>query len=259
MSTPAQLTPIHRRAMEVAVGNTQVAKDICDKLDGLGRTGTLGPSSTYAATDDQATGNDHVTKLTLTALPVSVVDHTSNGGYGGTKLYTFPEGLIRMKGAVVDLTFTTTSGLTTALKFSLGTIVAATNDTLSLTKANIVPSTGGTITAGAGSMRALGQAAAITALTDSSGGTAADTIPAVAGSYTQADMQTTFASFADRINQLIARLTLLGNGLDALLDGTATAIDVYLNVSAINANSSADATVLVTGTVYLAWEWIGDK
>lgn len=257
MPTPAQLTPIHRRSLQIALANTQIGDDLYNKINGTERGGTLAPSSTLASVDEQALGNDHLTKLTLTGLTVATTDNGASGGFGGTKLYTFPEGLIRVKGAVVDLSFTTTSGLTTALKFSLGSIVAATNDTLNLTKANIIESTGGTITAGAGTMKAVSKATAITALTDSSGGSSGgNTIGVVDTTPHAADAVATLAA---KVNELIARLTLNGDGMHSVLDGTATAIEVYLNVSAVNANSSANATVTVTGTIYIAWEWMGDK
>lgn len=57
---------------------------------------------------------------------------------------------------------------------------------------------------------------AITALTDNSGGTASNTIPAQTGSYVEATQETTVASLAGKINELVARvntlLTLSRNG-----------------------------------------------
>lgn len=48
-----------------------------------------------------------------------------------------------------------------------------------------------------------GGAAAITELTDSSGGTPSDTIPAQTGSYVEATQETTVASLAAKINEII--------------------------------------------------------
>lgn len=45
---------------------------------------------------------------------------------------------------------------------------------------------------------------AITALTDSSGGTPADTLPAIENTYTEATIETTVASLARKVNLLIA-------------------------------------------------------
>lgn len=55
----------------------------------------------------------------------------------------------------------------------------------------------------------------IVALTDSSGGTASDTLAAITGSYVEATIENTVASLAAKINALIARqnsmVTLLGD------------------------------------------------
>jgi hypothetical protein len=50
------------------------------------------------------------------------------------------------------------------------------------------------------------QTAAITDLTDNSGGTAADTIAAIGGSYNQAELRNAIASLAAKINELNAAL-----------------------------------------------------
>lgn len=46
----------------------------------------------------------------------------------------------------------------------------------------------------------------IALLTDNSGGTAGDTIPAVAGSYVEADLETTIASLTAKINAILRML-----------------------------------------------------
>jgi hypothetical protein len=48
---------------------------------------------------------------------------------------------------------------------------------------------------------------AITALTDSSGGTAADTIAAIGGTYSQAEVRNAVASLAAKVNALIAQVS----------------------------------------------------
>jgi hypothetical protein len=50
----------------------------------------------------------------------------------------------------------------------------------------------------------------VTALTDNSGGTASDTLPAITGSYVEATIETTVASLAAKINELISVLTDAG-------------------------------------------------
>lgn len=52
--------------------------------------------------------------------------------------------------------------------------------------------------------------AAIASLTDNSGGTASDTIPAVTGSYVEATMENIVASLAAKINLILARMRTAG-------------------------------------------------
>lgn len=54
------------------------------------------------------------------------------------------------------------------------------------------------------------QSTALTALTDNSGGTAADTIAAIGASYSQAEVRNAVASLAAKINTLIANQKALG-------------------------------------------------
>ena len=51
---------------------------------------------------------------------------------------------------------------------------------------------------------------AITSLTDSSGGTASDTLPAITGTYTEATIENTVASLALKINQILIALRTNG-------------------------------------------------
>jgi hypothetical protein len=53
-------------------------------------------------------------------------------------------------------------------------------------------------------------APAITSLTDSSGGTASDTLPAITGSYVEATIENTVASLALKINQILIALRTNG-------------------------------------------------
>lgn len=52
--------------------------------------------------------------------------------------------------------------------------------------------------------------ASITSLTDSSGGTASNTIEDVEGSYTEATLANTVASLAAKINEILAALRSAG-------------------------------------------------
>ena len=57
-----------------------------------------------------------------------------------------------------------------------------------------------------GGVAAKSQVAALTALTDNSGGTASDTIADVPGSYTEATLANQIASLAAKVNAIIAAL-----------------------------------------------------
>lgn len=66
-------------------------------------------------------------------------------------------------------------------------------------------SDGSVRTSDAGSAVAAG-GSAITSLTDNSGGTASNTIPAQTGAYVEATQETTVASLAGKVNEIIAAL-----------------------------------------------------
>ncbi|WP_230684421.1 hypothetical protein, partial [Streptococcus pneumoniae] len=67
----------------------------------------------------------HHTKFTFAAVAVATTDHTTSGGSGSLKIYTFPEGLIKVDGCVANLTtLKTTSTITTtaALVHAIGSV-----------------------------------------------------------------------------------------------------------------------------------------
>ena len=55
----------------------------------------------------------------------------------------------------------------------------------------------------------------LVALTDSSGGTASDTLAAITGSYVEATIENTVASLARKINQLVAQVNLMKAQMEA--------------------------------------------
>lgn len=195
------------------------------------------------------------TVLTLASVAIAMTDGGANGSIGSLKVYDLPAGLIRILGARTNLTVTAAAGIgaSAALKHSMGTAAAATNDTLNLLKANIIPSTSTTLSSSAGSPKGLSVSTAVTALTDNSGGTASDTLAAITGSYVEATIENTVASLAAKINALIAQNTLSGNPLSLEIDGTSSAADVYLNFGVADGDSTADSTLTVSGTITLTW------
>lgn len=121
-------------------------------------TVTAGGSGTASGTGVVATedgfGAYHTTLLTLTALSVVMTDAGAAGSQGKQKVYTFPAGPIQILGASYNLTTLAGAGGigdTAALVGSLGTVtVGVDNATLTSTEADLIASTSGTLTAGAG-------------------------------------------------------------------------------------------------------------
>lgn len=87
----------------------------------------------------------HRTVLTCTAVPISIADDAGVAQYGGVKLYTFPEGLIFTKGAIIsgNLTLGVTGTIIDAFTGvnALGSATASTGATLIGTEATYLQST----------------------------------------------------------------------------------------------------------------------
>jgi hypothetical protein len=87
----------------------------------------------------------HRTILTCTATPVTITDDANVAQYGGVLVYTFPQGVINLMGAVVTGTFT--AGVTGTYidnwdgDVALGSVTATTGNTLVSTEATWLQST----------------------------------------------------------------------------------------------------------------------
>lgn len=154
----------------------------------------------------------HRTVLTLADVSITMTDHAAAGCHGSLKVYDFPVGLIQVLGAVTDLTTLAGAGGIVdgaALIGSLGSATAGIdNEALTTTEADIVPSTAGTLVAGAGTLKGVSTAATMAA---------------------------------------------------GVFDGTSTALDMFLNLVVPNADSSANDTVKVNGTITVTWINHGDN
>ena len=106
---------------------------------------------------ENGNGAVHKTVLTLTNLSVTMTDATTNGCHGTHKLYDFPEGAITILGAHMNLTTLAGSGGIAdgaALVGGVGTAAVGTNNaTLTSTEQDILSSTAGTLTSGAGALK----------------------------------------------------------------------------------------------------------
>lgn len=144
------VTPEHRRILINALGNSDAANAIADKLDGIGDK--LTPTTGIEALL-RAGFRLHIDKLTFESLAVTITDTGgANGGYGSKKLADLPQGLAIFLGArsSFDMVAATGIGATAAVKHSVGTAAEAANDTLDSTQANIIASTSTTLAASTG-------------------------------------------------------------------------------------------------------------
>lgn len=151
------------------------------------------------------------TKFSFSSCAFALTDVASTVAYSGKKIYAFPAGNILILGATANLTLGKSSAGVNATwngDFSLGTVTASNNATLSSTEANIIPSTA--------------------------------TPAAVAGATTAKGINT--AAIAP-------------------LDGTGTAVDLYLNFLVDDADQDVTTTpcnLLVSGDLYVTWVPLGD-
>jgi len=123
--------------------------DAFDALEALEtRAGTVAGTSIATTAVTEVMGA-RTAIITGTAVPITVAN-TTGVSFGGTKIFTFPQGIIRILGAVmstgVTLTFPGTGGNETPLlgtyggDFSVGSTVAG-DGTLTGTDVDIIPST----------------------------------------------------------------------------------------------------------------------
>lgn len=237
-----------RNAYRTGLKHPDAGEVLVMKLDGIASAGVVGSGLTV---EEQSSGVIHHTRIKFDGDLVTMTDGGANGSIGNMKIYDLPAGAIPILCAVSDFSFLVTTGIDTdaVLKHSVGTAPAATNDTLTGTKANIIASTDCQLASSAGSVIGKsGLNSGITALTDSSGGTAGDTIADVPGAYAEATLANQLASLTAKINALIA----LQKGV-LILDGTVTPADIYLNFGVANADTTANSTVAVTGYFDIIW------
>jgi hypothetical protein len=152
------------------------------------------------------------TVLTFADVAFSLVDEAAVVAYAGKKVYDFPEGVIKVFGAVANLAIEGSSaGVNDTFDgdFGLGTVTASNNNTLASTEQNIIPTTA--------------TPQAVAKATTAKGLNAADIAP---------------------------------------LDGTGTAIDLFLNFLVDDADQDVTTTpadLVVNGTIVINWMVLGDK
>lgn len=125
----------------------------------------------YITVTEQGDNLSHRTILTCAALPISIADDAGVAQYGGVKVYTFPEGLIATKGAIIsgNLTLGTTGTIIAAFTGvnALGSVTATTGASLTGTEATWLQSTANATASAA--VAAINSVSIATALTESGG------------------------------------------------------------------------------------------
>lgn len=89
--------------------------------------------------------------FTFNAIPVTLVKNGTSTGGGGTKFWTFPDGLVLPIGGSSNLTIAAAGDK--SFLASVGTAAADTGGSLSSTEANVLPSTAATTTSNAGTCK----------------------------------------------------------------------------------------------------------
>jgi len=112
-------------------------------FDDQGKVGLIPAElSSYISQEDFGNGLIRRTKLTCTALPITVADDAGVAQYGGVKVFDFPEGMLLTMGAVIGGNLAMPSPFIDAFTgvISLGTVTASTGSTLVSTEATILQS-----------------------------------------------------------------------------------------------------------------------
>lgn len=105
---------------------------------------------------DQGMGYVRRTTITVAALALAMVDATTNGSQGSQKIIDFPLGAIKVLGASFNLTTArvgTNLQANAALIGSIGSAAAGVDTSLTSTEADVIPSTSGTLSGGAGAFK----------------------------------------------------------------------------------------------------------
>ena len=110
-----------------------------------GQVDGAGQPASVSGLDAEAQGTaGQKTVFTFTDMDVALVDEAGVVAYGGQQIFNFPEGLIRLDGAVLDVDLTKSSaGVNDDWDgdIGVGTVTASNNATLATTEQNVLPTT----------------------------------------------------------------------------------------------------------------------
>lgn len=137
---------------ETDANRVRKLNEIVEQVNG---SATAGSGLVSTAVDVSETGaGAQKTVITLSGLEVTMTDAGAAGCHGSVKLYDFPACNLLFLGGTCSLTLTAgTGGITdtAAAVLAVGTAtVGVDNATLTLTEADLIPSTSATLTAGVG-------------------------------------------------------------------------------------------------------------
>lgn len=211
---------------QVPVGGTLFARK--DGFTVLDQGGTVPTSPVGAVVSglnitcaEEGYGPFRKTTLTFAATPLAITDALT---YAGLKIYDFPAGRIRVLDCLASLAFTTTSVIASTLNSGVTVSygfgsATASAATLATTMMNFMPGSGETVK-----------------------------------SFTSS---TTINVASAGVTGLLAAVSAAQLG--AILDGTATAVDMFLNLAVpTNTDIDGDSTLTVTGSLQFAWLNGGD-
>lgn len=109
----------------------------------------VGTTATGGITVDEfGVGPVRMTRLTFNNVTFNTTYSSATNTNGGVSVYTMPRGLVAIRGATCRISGTVSGSVAVASAFSVGSVVAANDNALSSTEADIIPSTAFTPTAG---------------------------------------------------------------------------------------------------------------
>lgn len=135
---------IARLSAAIGAGGFAIAKRLFPQYDDpLRALGSV--QGANASVVEYGDGLINRTVISLAARQIDMSDQAGVVAYGGTKVYTFPEGNIHILGAVLNIPTLVKSGAGINADFdgdvSVGSVTASNNNSLTSTEANIIPST----------------------------------------------------------------------------------------------------------------------
>lgn len=136
--------------MSATVQNPSVARSRPIQANVVGTVSTAA-AAYVTAVEEYGVGPIRQTKLTVSALPVTITDNGANGS-GGIKIYDFPKGVTAALGGSCKLAVAYGSVTDANVIGSVGSATAGADATLTTTEADFIKSTTCPTTSGVGAL-----------------------------------------------------------------------------------------------------------